>query len=458
MNAKSVHQGLPGLLETVSWGLAAAILLIAVIPAFGVDEEVEPATQAALTPTLLWEVKAWDSSIIDFGRSVAPVGDINGDGKWDIVVGAPYSAQGGGAFILSGADGSVLRAYHGHDVAYGAHFGYSVSPAGDFNLDGTYDILVGAMSMACGACELGYAQVLSGAEGCPDLGPQCILMTVTGSTPYEMFGASVAAVGDLDGDNRTDILVGAPGVGNGYPGAARLFSSEDGSIMVNAYGEGADNLGASVAAVGDATGDGTPDFMIGAPGADPGGISNAGRAYLYSGATSQVKRVWSGKQVSQSIGRCVAGAGRVNRDRYADIILGVPGATAAGVRIAGRVRVHSGRDGALLFKRNGTETNGSMGYSAAAAGDVNGDGYGDVLVGSPGIGGSDGRVQLISGKGDLAKILWTYDGGYRDGVGYSMAVADANGDGKPDVVIGGWGWNYGSGTGSGYVRVYTFAP
>jgi hypothetical protein len=405
--------------------------------------------------TLLWEFDG-SSHGECLGTAVANAGDVNHDGNEDVAVGAPSISI---VYVLSGLDGSVLRTFTGNNVHIPAQLGYSLASAGDFNGDGTSDILAGAHSVDDSGAEPGYARVLSGADGCDPTPAGCVLLEVKGYDPLEFFGASVAVLGDLTGDATADILVGAPGAGDLAPGAARVFSGGTGSLLWEFTGFGAESLGRSVAAAGDVSGDGTPDMLVGAPGADGKKARGVGRVMLHSGDDFSALRAIYGKKEGQRLGWSVAGAGRVDTDTVPDIVYGATGVARKKLANVGQVTVLSGRKGSRLQKIKGTSAGMSLGFSVAGAGDVSGDGAADLLIGAPGFNRSGGHVLLVSGR--TGTVLFTYDGEPGDGVGSGtpgLATADVNGDGTLEIIVGAPSATRNSAAGAGYVKAFSPPP
>jgi len=406
--------------------------------------------------TLLWEVDG--TSYNEYlGNAVANAGDVNHDGYEDVAAGAPSIST---VYVLSGLDGSVLRTFTGNNVTLPAQLGYSLASAGDFNGDGTSDILAGANSKSHSGAEPGYARVLSGADGC-DLSPAgCVLLEVKGYWPLEFFGTSVAVLGDLTGDGTAEILVGAPGMLNTAPGAARVFSGSTGALLWEFTGSGTESLGRSVAAAGDVNGDGVPDMLVGAPKAAGKKAQGVGRVVLYSGNTtfSLLKAVY-GKKAGDGLGWSVAGAGLMDADTVPDIIYGASGVDKKKNVNVGQVTVLSGRKGKRLYKITGTSAQMSLGFSVAGAGDVNKDDADDFLIGAPGFNSSGGHVRLVSGR--TGAILFSYDGAPGDSVGFGIpgfATADVNGDGKLEIIVGAPSATRNSSFGAGYVKVFLPPP
>ena len=170
-----------------------------------------------------------------------------------------------------------------------------------------------------------------------------------------------------------------------------------------------DVLGYSVSAAGDVNSDGYDDVVVGAPWNDAGG-SNAGRAYVYSGLTGSVVWTFTGEADNDQFGYSVSGAGDVNNDGYDDLIVGAFYNSTAGYHY-GRAYVYSGLTGTTLWTLTGGEESELLGNSVSGAGDVNNDGYDEFIVGASGsdAGGTDaGRAYVYSGL--TGTVLWTFTG------------------------------------------------
>ncbi len=389
-----------------------------------------------------------------FGSSVA-VGDVNGDGQKEIVVGAPGFgstdvANEGKVYVFS-ADGALLFSLTSPNHEYGGHF-FRVA-LGDVNGDGTDEIVVGAYGENNYS---GRVYVFSGID-------RSLLMTLESPHPQAdaYFGRSVAA-GDVNGDGEADILVGAEyeNVGiNQWQGEAYLFSGADGSplLTLDSANPTADGEFGTSVAIGDIDGDGRGEMVVGAPSENQDGEDYEGRAYIFASDGSLMARL--GPPGSAWFGSALA-VGDVNGDGEREIVIGAPGETANGNFLQGRVYVFSGRNYGVLaaIDRPGAGPWAQFGKSLAV-GDVNGDGIPDLAVGAvegrnASIG--QGRVYGFSGAdGSLLFALDPPDPSDYAAFGSSLAVSDINGDGKDDVVAGAPGENIGSNADQG--RVYAFS-
>ncbi|MCI0330290.1 MAG: FG-GAP-like repeat-containing protein [candidate division Zixibacteria bacterium] len=322
-----------------------------------------------------------------FGYSVAQTGDLDGDSKSDLIVGAPYTSpnakfQAGSVFILSGSNGSTMLQKDG--AAQLDYFGTSVAGAGDVNNDGKTDFMVGATGTDVGGHpNAGSVFVYSGTDGSP-------LFRKDGSSMSEFFGTSVAGTGDVDGDGYADFVIGTPyaedpdSAQSFNSGAAFVYSGRDGSLLFNFQSDKEDdNLGYSVSGAGDVNGDGRSDFVVGVPHINNIGPSDVGRAIIYSGGDGSALWILHGDAVGDYFGTSVAGTGDVDGDGKGDVAVGAFGAENGGQFQAGAAFVFSGADGALLFRLNGARAYDRMGVPVAGAGDVNADGYADFIISAP---------------------------------------------------------------------------
>lgn len=340
-----------------------------------------------------------------FGYSIAS-GDVNGDGKTDLIVGAPLASPGGvtnsgTVYVYSGADGSLL--YQKNGAAAQDQFGFAVASVGDANGDGKADFAVGA-PFATPA----KVYVYSGADG-------ALLYRIDGSPGGDLLGYSLAPAGDLNGDGKSDFIVSAPfaspDTSNPFSGAVYVYSGADTTLIYKKVGAG-NFFGFSVASAGDVDGDGKPDFIVGAPFADSIGGSAGGSIYLYSGAGGALLYQKAGAASGDNFGSSVASAGDANGDGKSDFIVGASLAAPGGLLDAGSAYLYSGATGTLLFEKDGAASGDNFGAAVTSAGDMNGDGKADFLVGAssadPGGRVDAGSAYLYSG-GD-GSFLFQKDG------------------------------------------------
>jgi len=318
-----------------------------------------------------------------FGNAVAAAGDVDGDGFADFIVGAPVAdpngiTDSGSVFVYSGRLGTQIRSYHG--LAISDALGFSVANAGDVDLDGVPDILIGVLGADVnGFIQVGSAFVYSGATS-------ALLYRFDGEADFDDFSYDVANAGDVDGDGIPDFLIGSiladPG-GRINAGSAFVYSGATGSQLLRLDGQFAgDELGNAVAGAGDVNGDGFDDLIVGAFLADPNGISNAGSVFVYSGATGAILHRFDGAAADDFLGFSVAGVGDIDHDGFDDVMYGDSHADPNLLLNAGTVRIRSGATGAEIMHFDGTTSNDFFGRSIAAAGDVDGDGRMDFVVGS----------------------------------------------------------------------------
>lgn len=316
-----------------------------------------------------------DSALDRFGTSIAAAGDANGDGTPDLLVGSPAGDPSAGSVnVVSGKDGVVLQVFVGG--ANGDRFGHAVAAAGDVDADGVQDWIVGAPDADVPVKSAGMARVISGASG-------ATLFDLVGSAFLDRLGTAVAGAGDVDGDGRDDLWIGAPladaGAMNG--GEAILVSGASGAALWSAAGFGvADQVGYWLAGVGDADGDGLPDVAVGAPGDDSGG-ADAGRVSVLSGWNGAVVATIVGDHPGVGLGP-VSGMGDVDGDSCADVAVSAPSSSTVSME-GGAVWICSGKSGAELARFSGTAPNGWLGVAIAGVGDANGDGVPDLVAGAP---------------------------------------------------------------------------
>lgn len=355
-----------------------------------------------------------------YGFSVSGVPDVNGDGRGDLLVGADLEDNGasnaGRAYLVSGATGTLLHTLTSPNPESSGYFGVAVAGVPDADGDGRADLLVGAYTEDGGASNAGRAHLFSGATG-------LLLRTLTSPNPGSpgFFGISVSGVPDVDGDGRGDLLVGADAENAGAPAAGRayLFSGATGVLLrtlTSPNPESSGRFGNQVSGIPDADGDGRDDLLIGVFGED-GGPEDAGRAYLFSGATGALLRTLTSPnaEVDGAFGSSVKGVTDVDEDGHGDLVVGAY-SEDDGETNSGRVYLFSGATGALLrtlTSPNAAEGVGYFGGSVAEVMDVDGDGRSDLLIGAYNEdGGAEdaGRAYLFSGASSGSGIIVSVSG------------------------------------------------
>ena len=373
-----------------------------------------------------------DSPDERFGLAVSGVGDLDADGHDDFIVGAcqdPTNGnQAGEVRVFSGADGGLMFRILGE--ASGDFFGNAVSGAGDVNADGTPDFIVGAIWDAndTGAFA-GSASVFSGVNG-------SLIHKFEGNV-NDFFGIRVSGMGDVNADGHADVIVGAVQWLNNGTGYARVFSGADGSVLYNLNGLAVgDQFGYYVDDVGDMNGDGVGDVAVGAWQADPAGVQS-GQAFVFSGADGVELHRFS-TQAGDALGCSVGGAGDVDSDGIPDVIVGASGADDNG-DYSGAAYVYSGATGALLHSFAGRSEGDQFGNCVSGAGDVDGDGTPDLLVGgiNDDYAGTDGGAATVfsGATGDVLAYLPASEAGGSMG-GNVQEAGDVDNDGLGDFLVG----------------------
>jgi len=333
-----------------------------------------------------------------------------------------------------------------------AYFGISVASAGDVNGDGFEDVIVGSDGYDNGPNSQGRAFVFHGSAEGLSTKPNWMAEF---DQEFDSYRASVASAGDVNGDGYGDVIFGVSGYSNGQfaEGRARVYqgspsglsSAPDWTTESNQAGA---FFGRSVASAGDVNGDGYDDVIVGADGYD-GGLEDEGKVFVFHGSAAGLSRTpnWAAEsnQLFAYFGPAVASAGDVNRDGYDDVIVGALFYYSAD---EGKAFVFHGSAGGLShapnWKAESNQENAYFGGSVASAGDVNGDGYDDVVVGAD----SYDSGQIDEGKafvfhGSAAGLSrspnWTAEPNQeRAYLGNSVASAgDVNGDGYDDVIVTG---------------------
>ena len=332
--------------------------------------------------------------------------------------------------------------------------GTAVAAAGDVDGDGLQDLLVGAPGWQA---ERGAAYLLLGASVAAAVGTTDLWYAdarVAGEAEGDGLGGALCGLGDVDGDGYADLLLGAPGAGVAYliPGPVRGDLSVVDAGATFGSSDAAAELGGSAAGGGDLDGDGLPDLALGAPGDD----DERGAVYLWHGTgvglldEEQVFARLEGTTEAERAGSAVAVVGDVDGDGQDELLVGVPGqsghgsAAGAAYLFRGPLSGTSRVDGADVSMIGETAAD-AAGSAVAAAGDTDGDGYADLLVGAPtsDMSAPDGGAAYLvlgpvtAGAMELVDADATFSGDL-DGimVGSALAGGDVDGDGNDDVFIG----------------------
>jgi FG-GAP repeat/FlgD Ig-like domain/FG-GAP-like repeat len=434
--------------------------------------EDDAATRYPLTVDPIWTAPAWsyesNQAFAHLGASVATAGDVNGDGRSDVIVGAPQFDNGqdleGRAFVFHGTASGVssVPSWTGESNVTNARFGSDVACAGDVNGDGFADVIIGAFAYTNGQTSEGRAYLYLGSAAGLPASPA---WTVESNQIGGFLGASVATAGDVNGDGRSDVIVGASLYDNGEIDEGRAFVYHGSAAGLSATAawsaesnQAAAEFGGCVATAGDLNGDGYADVVVGAKDYD-NGQTGEGRAYVYHGSPSGLSASanWTGEsnQTAAFFGRSAGTAGDVNGDGYADVVIGASG-YANGQASEGRAYVYHGSAAGLspsaTWIQESNNVAAQYGYSAGTAGDVNGDGYADVVVGAPLYSGNsprEGRIYVYQGSevGLSSNFVTAIESDQTDSrFGWRVATAgDVNGDGLSDVMAGAYLFDNGQG-------------
>ncbi len=384
----------------------------------------------------------------DFNWDCVPLGDADcerGTFQWDLdLLGAQY---------VEALPEKLPAVWMVDGIDQGGEFGYAVAGAGDVNADGYADVILGGARVEKTVYREGTVQVYFGGAG--GLSPTASWEVGSGQTGSR-FGHSVSGAGDVNKDGFDDILVGANRYNHDQPeeGAVFLYlSSSWGLPLVPSWSFESDQvgaqLGASVAGAGDVNKDGYDDVLVGAPLYDAGEL-NEGCVFLFFGSEEGLADdpdwTFCSDETAAELGAAVAGVGDLNQDGCADIAIGAPTSDRI-EEDAGEVYVFLGsEDGPVPLAGQpllGTMEDGWFGAAVGGGGDLNSDGFEDLVIGAPNTSSSEnteGAVYVYPGNADGigAAPIWTMYGG-QESARFGSAVGaagDFDGDGVDDLLIG----------------------
>ena len=374
------------------------------------------------------------ASGIEFGRNAIGVGDQNGDGFADILIGAnrdqTAGSWAGSARIYSGADGSLIHEFFGENKD--DHFGSSMGSLGDLNGDGFNDFGVSANGDDDNGDNCGSVRVIAGSTF-------QTLFTLFGPTARDRFGSTIASLGDLTGDGFPEFVVGSrnSSATASYAGAAQVHSA-DGSLLFRLEGMNAGDLfGKRVSSADDMTGDGIPDFLVAANRFDGAAGANTGAVFLYSGADASLVLQVEGENAEDRFGGNIVGGHDLDGDGSPDFLVHAAADGPSGLKAGSVTAFSSG--GTKLFSLYGESPGDLFGSGLCFAGDLDGDGVEDFAVGSPQsdlTGVDNGNLRFFSGASQEA--LYSHDGFALGGeLGTNLAlVGDIDGDGVSEFISG----------------------
>lgn len=379
------------------------------------------------------------------GGQVAFVGDFDGDGFDDFAVSetVPYSVDSGTFRVHSGLTGKVLLEARGDEASedLGDRFGSSVVRVGDWHGNAADEFLIGAPFDDDGGQQSGGVALVDGGTG-------AIVARAAGDATGAELGHRLALLGDLDGDGFDDILATEPGSARLRLLSGEWFaSSAQGTVPATTQtlwsAVGTLSFGESLAVLSDLNADGFPDVAVGSPFSGPGLVT------FLDGATGAVLFELAGESDRQRFGRELTVLGDASGDGFDELIVGASGDDTAG-EDAGRLVCYAGlalseqaqgfapSGNPIYWQRNGEAAQDRFGQTVAVSGDITGDGVPEVWASASHAGSLDGLPAVRLLNGDNAQLLYTWEGLTLDGYGGASLAGggDVNGDGIDDLLVG----------------------
>lgn len=374
-----------------------------------------------------------DAAGDEFGFAITMLGDLNGDGRDDIAVGAPGNDAGGvnagQVKVFSGAGQAVLWSVEG--TYANGRFGHSVANAGDIDHDGHDDLIVGAPFQPT----YGRAYVYSGVDG-------SLLHSLEGAAEFlplmddPYFGWTVAGGEDLDADGTPDLMVAGPGSADNHSGAVHLFSGATGAKFRTRVEDFTDydyRFGHSLAFIGDVNFDGVCDYAVGAP-VDESVPSVPGYVKTFNGATGAQMNIKYAPSGAWEYGYSLAAIGDIGGGPALEFLVGARGRHETG----GYGRVYSARGvSSSMLVATGSSFGAGFGHALAVLGDLDGDGVPEFAASAIGLPPwFNGQGVQVCKLGSPAPLFTIPYGDLGDLFGYALASGDGNGDGLRDLLIG----------------------
>ncbi len=401
-----------------------------------------------------------DLSGDEVGYSLGTAGDVNDDGYDDVIVGAAQDTisidREGAAYVFYGSPAglSTLPDLTMAGGQKGSRFGAAVGSAGDVNGDDYDDVIVGAYGYKEDAGQVGAVFVFLGSETGLSSTPD---WTLVGDQKDSHLGAAVSTAGDVNDDGYSDVIIGERWYSDGLldnAGRVLVFYGSDSGLGADpdwsATGDGSGaGFGSSVGTAGDVNNDGYDDVIVGAPYCQNGGTVQ-GAAFVYYGSDSGLvtNPHWAvyGQQADSSFGASVGTAGHVNDDDYADIIIGAPlfdQSQADDGAVFVYYGASSGPGTTHNWMAHSDQAGSGFGVSVGEAGDVDYDGFADVIVGAhlyTRDQNKEGAAFIFYGSttGIGGRAGWTAEGDKAETqFGYAVGTAgNVNGDDYADVLVG----------------------